>query len=236
MRGAVLFVILWAFSSAPFVSTTVYSCDPTVSCGCSSLSAVITSRIVGGEPASNNSWGWMLSLQRYGSHLCGASLLTAEYAITAAHCVQSLLTNPTALSILAGTNNLNGATSKTTQNRTVTNITVHPNFNSNSLVNDIAIIKFAPLTVSTSSKLAFICLPSANQDPFQTNSDLVAIGWGVTSYGSTAQSNTLRQVTVQAISSTSFDCSQSGLTNANVQFCAGVVGGGKGKFNSIFSN
>jgi secreted trypsin-like serine protease len=234
MRGAILFFILWAFSSAPLISTVIYTCDSTVSCGCSTLSTVVTSRIVGGEPASNNTWGWMLSLRRSGSHLCGASLLTPEYAITAAHCVQSVSNDPSSLSILAGTNNLDDQSNKTAQTRTVTKIIVHPNFNSNILTNDIAIIQFSPLTVSTSSNLAFVCLPSAYQDPFQTNTDLIAIGWGVTSYGSNTQSNILRQVTVQAFSSTSSDCLQSGLTNANVQFCAGVDGGGKGKHNSFY--
>jgi secreted trypsin-like serine protease len=235
MRGAILFFLLCGFLSVQLVSTTLYSCDPTVSCGCSALSTVVTARIVGGEPASNDAWGWMLSLQRYGSHICGASLLTPEHAVTAAHCVQNVLNNPSALSILAGTNYLNDTSNTTVQSRTVTRIIIHPNFNSNSLTNDIAILQFSPLTISASSKIAFICLPTANQDPFQTNSDLVAIGWGVTSYGSTTQSNTLQQVTVQVFSSTSTDCLQTQLSNPNVQFCAGISGGGKGKSLFMFN-
>jgi secreted trypsin-like serine protease len=229
MRGVILLFILFEFSFIHLISPTVYSCDPTASCGCSVSSTSVTARIVGGEPASENTWGWMLSLRQSGSHICGASLLTSEYAITAAHCVHTVLDDPSALSIVAGTNYLNYTSNANVQQKTVTKIISHPNYNSNNFTNDIAILRFSPLTISSSSNLAFICLPYANQDPFQMNSDLVAIGWGDTSFGNKTLSNNLQQVTVQVFSSTSSACKDSGLTNSNTQFCAGVNGGGKGK-------
>jgi secreted trypsin-like serine protease len=176
----------------------------------------------------------MVSLQQDDNHICGASLLTSEYAVTAAHCVDAILRDSSGLSILAGSNYLDDTTSPTVQRQTVTKIIPHPNYDPVSFANDIAILQFSPLTISSNSKLAFICLPNANQDPFETNSDLVAIGWGYTYENSFLISDYLQQVTVQVFSLTSSDCLQSGLTDSDVQFCAGVIGGGKGQCVFIF--
>jgi secreted trypsin-like serine protease len=227
--SVVLLSIGFLFFSIQFISTTTYTCDPTISCGCSALSTVVTSRIVGGEIASNDTWAWMLSLQLSGAHTCGASLLTPEYAVTAGHCVVDFLNTPSKLSILAGTNYLYDTSNTTAQQRTVIQITRHPNYNSEHVTNDIAILQFSPLNISSNSNIASICLPNANQDPFQTGSNLVVIGWGITSQGSYSPSSYLRQVTVQAIAPKAPSCLQSGLTDSSVQFCAGTSTGGKGK-------
>ena len=235
MMSSVLLIVILALNSIHFISGITYTCDPSAPCGCSSEPAIVTSRIVGGEPAENNTWGWMVSLQSDYSHICGASLLTSQYAITAAHCVASYLNNPSELSILAGTNYLDDTTGATIQRRLVMNIISHPNYDPIAHTDDIAIIQFYPLNMSPAFKLAFICLPNANQDPFATNSDLVATGWGYTYQNSFMVSNFLQQVVLQVFSLTSADCMQSGLTDAGTQFCAGISGGGKGKFPFIFS-
>ncbi|KAJ8020013.1 Transmembrane protease serine 6 [Holothuria leucospilota] len=43
-------------------------------------------RIVGGSDSTEGAWPWQGSLQNSGGHFCGASLISAEWAITAAHC------------------------------------------------------------------------------------------------------------------------------------------------------
>ena len=211
------------------ISSATYTCNQNSSCGCSAGSTVVTSRIVGGEQAPVDAWNWMVSLSRGGSHRCGASLISASYAITAAHCVEGYVNTPSVFTIMVGTNYLYDSTSTTIQRRTVTNIIKHPNYKTATEENDIAILKFSALTISDSSKLSFICLPAANVDPFTTNTNLVATGWGLTSEGGSSVSSYLRQVTVQVFSSTSNDCVRGGLANSNVQFCAGISGGGKGK-------
>lgn len=224
-----LLLVCWTILSGHCISATKYTCDPKLACGCTSSSTSVGARIVGGELATNRAWGWMISLRRSNSHVCGASLLTSQYAITAGHCVRNDLNNPSRLSIVVGTNYLNDASSATYQRRTVTNIILHPNYNFGLVTNDIAILQFAPLKTSGNSSLAFVCLPSANQDPFRVNSNLVATGWGYTYEGSGSVTNSLRQLTVQAYPSASINCLQSGLKDSNAQFCAGNIAGGKGK-------
>lgn len=207
-----------------------YTCDRNAQCGCSVTAPTsILSRIIGGEIVKSRTWGWIVSLQYYGSHRCGASLISAEYAITAAHCVDDVLGNTKQLSILAGVNNLTSSTSGTGQRRSIAAIYIHPNYDSTRLTNDIALIHFTALSIGSDSSVSFICLPSSNTDPFVPGTNLIAIGWGVTSVDNPTVSYTLQQVTLQAVASESGYCQRVYVDDPTVQFCAGVAGGGKGK-------
>ena len=209
------------------VSGTRYTCDPSVSCGCLASSTDVTARIVGGELAPNNTWGWMVSLQRMGSHKCGATLISDEYAITAGHCYSPLVPL-SSYSILVGTNNLGDTTSATIQRRTLIGFFVHPNFDLDLLTNDIAIIQFSPLSITSNSALSVICLPTEEEDPFSIGSDLVATGWGKTSESKTAADDYLQQVTVEVLVPTSYPCTSGNVKDPTIQICAGILAGGKG--------
>lgn len=49
---------------------------------------MLDGRIIGGDPVAITNHPYQLSLQYFGSHICGASLLSNNIAITAAHCVK----------------------------------------------------------------------------------------------------------------------------------------------------
>ena len=52
-------------------------------------SDLLQQRIIGGTevPSSNDRYPWFVSMVSGGYHLCGGSLVTPEYVLTAAHCV-----------------------------------------------------------------------------------------------------------------------------------------------------
>lgn len=47
---------------------------------------LLDGRIVGGKPATIQDFPYQLSLQYYGQHFCGASIITQKFALTAGHC------------------------------------------------------------------------------------------------------------------------------------------------------
>ncbi|UJR23039.1 hypothetical protein I4U23_026065 [Adineta vaga] len=219
-----LICLLW---NQHLVESTEFACNASTSCGCSQYNALINSRIVGGEPAINRSWGWAVSLRVLTEiHFCGGTILSPMYILTAAHCVDDPDIVNYDLKVAVGTDTL---TDNDGQRIAVDEIFLHPHWTSKTNENDIAILKLKTPIVFRNQSIAKICLPSMSTSILtefpRINSLLVAIGWGYTTMNGNL-SNVLRQVTLQAIDHQETKCRNS-INNITLQFCAAVSGGGK---------
>jgi len=114
-------------------------------------------RIVGGEEADQGTWGWAVSLfisDNQGKYLCGGSIISSSWIITAAHCLEGIV--PSNILVYAGSNTRWSGT----QSRTVSRIIVHSDFNSDDFVNDIGLLQLtSPLNMEDPA-VSSICLPS----------------------------------------------------------------------------
>lgn len=219
--------------AATSVYGTVFACNTTASCGCTQNQVIINTRIVGGEPSASHSWGWAVSLRiPNGGHFCGGSIISPHYILTAAHCVNDPKITNLGITAAIGTDTLNDNIG---QRIAVSSIHIHSNWNTNTKENDIALLKLKTAISFSDRNIAKLCLPSlkeynAVEFPW-TDTSLVAIGWGSTASGGSV-SSLLRQVTLAAVGSKEAKCSNS-IRNSQVQFCAAVNGGGKGKSFTI---
>ncbi|EMP31451.1 Transmembrane protease serine 2 [Chelonia mydas] len=110
-----------------------------IECGLSRKNVNPSGRIVGGSAAKLKEWPWQVSLQVQGSHVCGGSIITPEWIVTAAHCVEGQLSSPYYWRVYAGI-----LTQKEMRERSgsrVQNIISHPNYDSDSKDNDVALMK-----------------------------------------------------------------------------------------------
>ncbi|CAF3847745.1 unnamed protein product [Adineta steineri] len=224
---SITFLIAFIYCNQYLVQATVFSCNTTVSCGCSRFNANINARIVGGEPAANHSWGWAVSVRDFfGGNICGGTILSRYYVLTAAHCVADMILSPALSSIVVGTDSLNSSEGKIIIS---SKIFIHPNYNSKTKENDIAILYLSIPIDFHDVNVAKICLPLVSKsEQFRypiIKKPVVAIGWGLTSYDGDT-SNFLRQVTVKTVQNNEKTCKNL-IRNVNLQFCAGVTGGGK---------
>ncbi len=158
-RPLKLYIIFLFGSFLKYVSSqTVYNCLSNATCGCSASPAILT-KIVGGESAASQTWGWAASL-RYAStnsHFCGGSIISESHILTAAHCTVGL-SSPSLIQVYVGSIYL----SVTVQVRDVSIIHIHPDYSSVTYVNDLSILKLSsPLNLNQAG-VNVICLPNVS--------------------------------------------------------------------------
>lgn len=113
-------------------------------------------------------------------HICGGVILTLKKILTTAHCLfydsedTTVLINPSEFRIVAGILQLNGneATAFTTS---VSNITVHENFNPFTMQNDIAIME---ISSSFPENNKFISPVQLRKSPVTVGTICQVTGWG----------------------------------------------------------
>lgn len=158
----------------------------------SEISKKTGSKIIGGTEAPKNEWPWMAGVlhsgdpSNYYAQFCGGSVIDKNWVVTAAHCIkegsnQELM--PADIEVLVGAHDLN--TNEGTRIR-VKRIILHPDYNSSTYNNDIALLELeTPTTVDT--------LPLYEDGGDIAGTMATAIGWGYTRADDSSSAASKRQ-------------------------------------------
>ncbi len=190
----------------------------------SQASKTIQPQIVGGFTSAVGAWPATARLRLNGSHLCGGSLLTTSWVLTAAHCVQGFSIN--SLSVVMGDHDRTVAEASE-QIRSVIRVVIHPSYNSFTYNNDIALLQLsAPVTLNTRVRTIAMAT-SADATFYEPGDNSTVVGWGATSEGG-ALARFLQQVTVPIVSNATCNSAiaYNGQVTANM-ICAGLAAGGR---------
>ncbi|KAF7765144.1 hypothetical protein PCIT_a4462 [Pseudoalteromonas citrea] len=181
----------------------------------------ITPNIVGGQPADTSQWQFYTQiLNSNGSTaFCGGSYIGDGYVLTAAHCVKNKAARFLHVKVAGFV--LGGNDGDRIQ---VAEKFVHPQYNSNTLNHDVALLKLE----RTPTLGRQVALAQSNINQYVRNGDFITVaGLGRLSEGGSRPSN-LQEVSVPLVSDQV--CNQSGGSYANVgdvAFCAGFAQGQK---------
>ncbi|KAF5299445.1 hypothetical protein FQR65_LT01025 [Abscondita terminalis] len=175
-------------------------------------------KIVGGIKTTVKDYPWMVALLNQNRFWCGASVISSNYLLTAAHCVHKIPTEHFKLLFLFEKEY--GTTKFTAE---IADIIMHPDYNHYTKSNDIALL-LIPYKLNFNGILNAVCLPTIKDNYF--NRIGIAVGWGATTQGG-PPSNHLHEVRVPIWSNA--ECNKTLYNNmiTDQMLCAGVSGGGK---------
>ncbi|XP_020912717.1 trypsin [Exaiptasia diaphana] len=179
-------------------------------------------RIVGGKIAKKGSHPWQITIKSSGrqgvSHFCGGSIFKPNWIITAAHCFR---TNPKTADykVTAGEHNLRKDEGDE-QEMDIDKIIKHPDFNTNTVDYDIALLKLKT-NIKYDDNVRPICLQSQS---FPTGTNCTVTGWGKLKEGGRRTPSRLRQAIVPLVSQKDCEKAYSGITSR--MLCAGYTKGG----------
>ncbi len=191
-------------------------------------------RIVGGETVDIADYPWQASLQTTtGAHFCGAVLVDANWAITAAHCLvfNGDEVNPDNIRLRVGFTALSSAEGST---HTIDDLFVYPDYDDDDFQYDIALLKLSqPLNLADENVATVGRVTQRDADQGMTDPGEMAkvSGWGRLSYGGTSP-DSLQAIEVPIVDVNETNYSPAQITDDmiiagadNMDSCQGDSGG-----------
>ncbi|CAF1389323.1 unnamed protein product [Adineta ricciae] len=223
MFSSSIFVIVAFAATITYLNATTYVCDRNQGCGCSKYdTTTVNARIVNGEAAAAGTWGWAASLKLNSENpnFCGGTVIDEQHILTAAHCIADLGEYGFSIydiEVRLGLIDISDP-GPHAESYSLESATIHPKYNTHDAAAgyDIAVLTLSrAIDFNRNAFISKVCLPFLNSTPPSDlanpeyplpNTNLIAIGWGVKREGSHITSDTLQQVTLQAIDKDDSKC------------------------------
>uniref|UniRef100_A0A1B6LCM9 Peptidase S1 domain-containing protein n=2 Tax=Graphocephala atropunctata TaxID=36148 RepID=A0A1B6LCM9_9HEMI len=156
-------------------------------------------RIVGGQETGINEFPFMAGLvdaRRGAVIVCGASIISQRYVVTADHCLAALSLEQTA--VVVGEHNIStGSETPETKLIRAKRFIPYPYYNSETRQYDIALIELvSPITYTM--RVGPVCLPFMSRNWDLTGEAVTVLGWGTTEFGG-PRSRVLQKANVDLI-------------------------------------
>ncbi|NXE97003.1 ENTK Enteropeptidase, partial [Menura novaehollandiae] len=133
-------------------------------------------RIVGGSDARREAWPWIVSLHFNFQPVCGASLISDEWLVTAAHCVYGRQLKPSRWQAVLGLYAQSDLAEPPAVVRDIDRIIINPHYMRETKDSDIALLHLQH-KVQYTDYIQPICLPEKNQQ-FLPGINCSIAGWG----------------------------------------------------------
>lgn len=160
--------------------------------------------IIGGADAAFNDYPYFVSVESFGHHRCGGTLIRRDIVLTAAHC------DPTGFPFAVTIGNFKAK---------VIERIVHPEFNSPRVgANDVALLKLDQL-VPDNVELAPLAIHSPPEGSW-----LTVIGMGTTTIDTYSASSTLQKVSLQVLPAAQCSNAYGNFYNDASMLCAAAPG------------
>lgn len=193
------------------------------SCGKKLVTREVSPKIVGGNDSREGAWPWVVALYFNDQQVCGASLVSRDWLVSAAHCVYGRNLEPSKWKAVLGLYMASNLTSPQIETRLIDQIVINPHYNKRRKDSDIAMMHLE-LKVNYTDYIQPICLPEENQ-VFSPGRICSIAGWGTLAYqGSTA--DVLQEADVPLLSNEKCQQQMPEYNITENMVCAGYEAGG----------